>query len=91
MPTKSNVIIIKVMSKFHKTFKNEFIIGEAYQGILSNEKITFKYESFERGHLHFISDSGVRYIVNGGSIRDGKWKLFKDEKLFTVNGWVKID
>lgn len=77
------------MSKFHKTFKNYFVLNEWYQGILSNdEKITFKYESFERGHLHFISDSGMRYIVNGGSIRDGKWKLFKDGKLFTVNGWV---
>ena len=80
------------MSKFHKTFKNEFVIGELYQGILGNgEKITFKYESFERGHLRFIADSGRRYIVNGGSIRDSKWKLFKDGKLFTINGWIEID
>ena len=62
----------KSMSKFHKTFKNEFILNDDYQGILNGgNKINFKYTSFERGHLKFVGESGILYNICGGDVRDG--------------------
>lgn len=80
------------MSKFHKTFKNHFTLNEWYE---VDRKIfpvvRTQYVNFERGHLQFRSESGTNINVSGGEIRDNLVKITKDNEVFTVNGWVKID
>ncbi len=79
------------MSKFHKTFKENFILNEWYivEKYLSN-KVECQYVKFERGHLQFITNQRVNLNVSGGEIRDEKAKISKNNEIFTVNGWIKI-
>lgn len=80
------------MSKFHKTFKNNFTLDEWYNvEIKSRPKVKTQYVKFERGHLQFRSESGTNINVSGGDIRDNLVEITKDDEVFTVNGWVKID
>ena len=80
------------MSKFHKTFKNNFTLNEWYnvekKPLL---KVRTQYVKFERGHLQFRSENGASIDVSGGDIRDNLVEITKDDEVFTVNGWVKID
>lgn len=75
------------MSKFHKTLKNHFTVGEEYLiSLRSSAFYKAKYERLLQGHLIFNNGTSI----SGGMIRDNQVVIKSlDGKTFTVNGWIK--